>query len=555
MGIVALAAQRSLRREVAVKRVRPGVDVERARGTLIREGMIMGSLEHPNIVPVHALGSTLDGEALLVMKRVEGSSWKEELERRPQPEQEWLTRQLQTLMAVCNGVEFAHRHGVIHRDIKPANVMLGGYGETYLLDWGIAVRSDQVPELAAEGFAGTPAYAAPEMMEDARDVTERTDVYLLGACLHEVLTGSPRNGGDNMLQVMMRCLTAEPFEYAEEVPSELAQIANRACATSPEDRYASAAELRNALAEHLQHRGSLTLSEAASGRLRELQQLIDAAPASRSSVVDQERLAVSKLFGEGRFGFQQALRAWPDNVDAQRGLQRLLELMTDFELRQGNAPAAAALLFEMQRPAPELRARLEALQAELELDDAKRERLLRLERELDPRVSQRPRNLTLMALFVVALAIGGTLAPLYVMGVRSIDTKLGTLIAAAVTVCLLGGAWLKRGVYLRNRANRQIAGLVLAVAVTVTTNRVAGVLAGRDMPEVLSLDALIAGFGFAMGGIFFRKLLIVPAVLMAAAGVMAPQLGRSAPLAVAGMAVFCVAFSLVGTGAWKQLRR
>jgi len=141
MGTVHLARQESLRREVAVKRLRPDTSNESTRQALIHEALVTGSLEHPNIVPIHALGRVDEAEPMLVMKRVEGVSWQTLIQ---QPEREAyrghrpdrLRRHLDILKQVAQAVHFAHSRGVIHRDLKPENVMLGEYGEVYVVDWG-----------------------------------------------------------------------------------------------------------------------------------------------------------------------------------------------------------------------------------------------------------------------------------------------------------------------------------------------------------------------------------------------------------------------------------
>src|SRR5262249_35011988 len=151
------------------------------------------------------------------MKHVEGVSWRDLLRDGAHPAwakvgapgEDRLVSHLQILMQVCNAVEFAHRRGLIHRDIKPANVMVGEFGEVYLLDWGIAARtgilaeaSSHLGESGAEPtprMLGTPAYMAPEMLSrKVGPIDERTDVYLLGATLHEVLTGRPRHVGSTL---------------------------------------------------------------------------------------------------------------------------------------------------------------------------------------------------------------------------------------------------------------------------------------------------------------------------------------------------------------------
>jgi serine/threonine protein kinase len=145
MGQVFLARQHSLDRQVAVKAIKPSQVGEYAQLAMLHEARIAGALEHPNVVPIHSLSQDADGLPLLVMKRIDGTSWKDLLKNPRHPywlkePQERLQQNIEILMQVCNALHFAHTKGVLHRDIKPENVMLGNFGEIYLLDWGIAVH-------------------------------------------------------------------------------------------------------------------------------------------------------------------------------------------------------------------------------------------------------------------------------------------------------------------------------------------------------------------------------------------------------------------------------
>ena len=192
MGRVLVARQHSIDRDVAIKTIRDGAP-ETVHAALLAEGRITGRLEHPSIVPVHALGLDEAGRPALVMKRVEGTSWLALLRDPAHPGWEgWkgdprdrLLGHLELLAAICNALHFAHSRGFVHRDVKPENVLVGGFGDVYLADWGVATRIGT----RDENLCGTPACMAPEMVTGGV-VDERTDVYLLGAALHEVLTGS-----------------------------------------------------------------------------------------------------------------------------------------------------------------------------------------------------------------------------------------------------------------------------------------------------------------------------------------------------------------------------
>ena len=164
MGVVHAATQRALGREVAIKRLRPEARLQ--AGALLREAWATGAVEHPNVVPVHTLELDAGRNPLIVMKRIEGVAWSEvirdpaEIERRFGPGTPW-SGTSGSLGQAMNALAFAHHRGVLHRDVKPANVMIGDFGEVYLLDWGIAVAVDPDMEAACPWPRRRPRWPAP----------------------------------------------------------------------------------------------------------------------------------------------------------------------------------------------------------------------------------------------------------------------------------------------------------------------------------------------------------------------------------------------------------
>ncbi len=418
MGIVRLGIQTALEREVAVKTIREDADRDRADVLLLREAHITGALEHPNVVPIYTLGSDPEGRPVLVMKRIEGRSWADLLASAA-PEaratEKYLREHLEILHQVARAVGFAHKKGILHRDIKPDNVMIGLFGEVYLVDWGIAVRSRDegaawLP-LAAEvdTVEGTPGYMAPEMAAGiGSDIGERSDVYLLGATLHEVLTGAPPHAADTLLGALTSSFKSTPRIYPEAVPAPLAALCHRAMARFPGDRHESADAFRKALAELREHHVSMVLAHEAHERLERF--LIAAAQGAEA---DDE---VHALFAELRFGFQQALRAWRENLAAARGLRTALERMVEYCLDRGAVDAAATYLRELQPPAAEQKARVDAA---VEQKSAEQAQLRKLEHDKNLSIGETDRrtfaSLTGIAwgiacVFVGMLARGGKLS-------------------------------------------------------------------------------------------------------------------------------------------------
>jgi WD40 repeat protein len=253
LGRVVRAVDRRLGRTVAVKELLRHDPANEAR--FLREAMITARLEHPGIVPVHEAGRWPNGDPYYVMKLVEGRTLKELI-----AEGATLRERLGLLphvIAVADAVGYAHSEQVIHRDLKPSNVIVGSFGETIVVDWGLARdRKRDVPEpsediLTAAGsgcstvsgkVVGTPAYMSPEQAR-GDVVDERADVYALGAVLYEVLAGSPPHADTTPQAVLDRVIAGPPRPLRMVVPSvpgELATIVRKAMARDPDARYPNA---------------------------------------------------------------------------------------------------------------------------------------------------------------------------------------------------------------------------------------------------------------------------------------------------------------------------
>ena len=382
MGIVRLAEQRSVGRKVAVKSVREPHRSSDAGLRLLREAWVTGALEHPNVVPVYDIGVNEEGDPLIVLRRVEGETWSSLIEEPARIEGiagrvdplEW---HLRTLVQVCHAVDFAHGRGIVHRDIKPSNVMIGRYGEVYLLDWGLAtsVRADpsgRFPVAERVDGAGTLAYMAPEMLGGkGASVGVGSDVYLLGATLYEILTGEPPHVADGTFDGAVSSIVSSPPEVSASVPPMMAAVCDKAMQLRPVDRYPSAAAFREAVAEMLAARPLEALVARTDARLAVL--------ASTVAEGGADRALVHGLVGACRLGFHEALRASPHHPRAKDGLLRALVLGATYELTSG-AYETALVLADEAEPTPEvtdLRARAR------EGADAARARLLAMEAEAD----------------------------------------------------------------------------------------------------------------------------------------------------------------------------
>jgi len=260
MAAVHAATQRTLRRRVAVKALRAEHRTPEKARQLLSEARILAALEHPAIVPVYLLATDAEGNPVIVMRAVEGKLWRHYVDEKGQLQKpasvrvEPLRWHVGVLATVCDAVEHAHGLGVLHRDLKLRNVVITESGDPYLLDWGLAAALVPNSELDLPWVAdekqlrGTPGYLAPEMAAvDGAAFGPWTDVYLLGGCLHAILTGWPRHRGRTVIEKLASAYASRPAQYSVGTPAELALIANRATAREPRARYATAGALRDAL--------------------------------------------------------------------------------------------------------------------------------------------------------------------------------------------------------------------------------------------------------------------------------------------------------------------
>jgi eukaryotic-like serine/threonine-protein kinase len=367
MGVVRLAKQHSMGRNVAVKTLRADLRSDEAQLRLLREAWITGALEHPNVVPVYDVTMDEHGRPTILLKNIEGQAWSvlmgdEEAMRGRLGQRDRLESNLRVFVQVCNAIALAHERRILHRDIKPENVMIGTHGEVYVVDWGIAVCLDADPTGRlptvndVTEMAGTPCYMAPEMVapQGGRALSVRTDIYLLGAVLYELLAGRAPHEFPDFRVVLQSIFESEP-RFATEVDEELRGITVRCMRKDPAERYESVLALRKDIELFLVHRESRRLTDEAMGRLVELEGLL----AERAGGEELEQKArVHAVYGACRFGFAQALAEWPGNARALEGQARALSIVVEFLLSRGDAQAAGALLAEFDDAPPDLSSRV-----------------------------------------------------------------------------------------------------------------------------------------------------------------------------------------------------
>ncbi len=326
MGVVYTARQASLGRTIAMKMIKgEAARSDRHKNLFLTEAAVTGDLEHPNIVPIYDLGADDGGQLFYAMKKVEGTPWDEVIAEKT------LAENVDILMRVADAVAFAHSRGVIHRDLKPENVMLGGFGEVLVMDWGLAASvspGGKAEPLADSGTGGTPSYMAPEMAAgDPARIGTHSDVYLLGAILYEIVTGFKPHTGGSVVECL--CQAAQNVIQDSEAEGELVEIARKAMATEPADRYADVKVFQQAIREYQAHSESFALCQKARR--------------------DLERARSGReydLFAQAVFAFRQAWELWQVNDEARRGLREAQLAYAECALSKGDLDLAASQLDE-----------------------------------------------------------------------------------------------------------------------------------------------------------------------------------------------------------------
>jgi serine/threonine-protein kinase len=335
MGEVVLAEDRDIGRNVALKYLSAGNDAS-ALARFVDEIRIVGSLEHPNIVPIHDVGVDDSSRYYFVMKHVEGETLEDIITKLAAGDPNYLakytfTARAEIFIALLRALQFAHAKGYVHRDIKPANVMVGAYGEVMLMDWGIAKRCKAPEEVGGPvgkveedltksvrerlfttrrgAMVGTPAYMSPEQARGEIDkIDERSDIYCATVLFHELMTLRHYLGEPTDLNQLLKAIQEQPPLEAHKytahpiqgsTPAEYCHFLFHGLQKDPSARYQSVTEMIDLLQETLDGKVKVQCPVTLTKRFtRELGRFTDRNP----------RVAMSAFFG-GSLAFV-ALVAW-----------------------------------------------------------------------------------------------------------------------------------------------------------------------------------------------------------------------------------------------------
>ena len=403
MGAILRVFDRNIRRNMAMKvmldRGLPGETKDsavntRAMGRFLDEAQITGQLEHPGIVPVHELGVDESGQVYFTMKLVQGEELGDKYDKVFAGDEEWnTTRVLGVLLRVCEAMSFAHSKGVIHRDLKPANVMVGEFGEVYVMDWGLArilgredfhgeeltpsttdaqVVSDRLEQrdispgstmFTMEGdVMGTPSYMPPEQARgEIEEMDERSDVYAIGAMIYHLLSRhrpyQAEGEAPNAFTTLMRLLDGPPkplHEFGLGLPPELEAICEKAMSRERGARYADMRELAADLRNYLEGR---VVAAYQTGALAELRMWVRRNRSLANSLVAGVLVLVAGVVTSTYYWNESAEQAVRAEEQATKA-----ELETAKVLRLGDARKLRLLWDEAEQMWPALPSRSQEIE-------------------------------------------------------------------------------------------------------------------------------------------------------------------------------------------------
>ncbi|MBN1522802.1 MAG: protein kinase, partial [Candidatus Aureabacteria bacterium] len=346
-GEVYLAEQVSLKRKVELEVSGEVSDIDEAsKAAFLSEAVLGGIFDHPNILPVIDAASDAGGRLFHARKMIRGVSWEKLLhpetkEEKEKAEKYGLEDHLDILQSVCNAVSFAHSKNIIHRDIKPSHVMIGNFDEVILQGWGLCFSLngfENVLSLKNSDFGGTLGYMPPELaVFDSSKIGRTSDVFLLGATLYEILAGHPPHHGDSGQDVLASAITNSIRPPQDEKTShlELYQIALKAMAPDPSDRYQTASELNDVVSMCREHAEKIRESI----RLEKHADFYFCLGQARGE-------NYSMRFLDSILLFKESLNLWPENREAEEKLLRSNKVYAESALEKENYDLALSVIDE-----------------------------------------------------------------------------------------------------------------------------------------------------------------------------------------------------------------
>ncbi|MEK0427355.1 MAG: Serine/threonine-protein kinase PknD [Planctomycetota bacterium] len=359
MGLVYLATQNSVNRQVALKIIRKDKQNETFSKQFFYEAEITALLEHPNITPIYELGRTEDGVYFYTMKYILGTPWEKKIRSNS------IEENLDIFDKLCDAIAFAHSKEIVHMDIKPDNVQLGEFGEVYAVDWGVASNLKRPESVRC---AGTWQWISPEVARGEKSrIGKGSDIYLLGGILFQIVTGHhprlPKDPAEKMPDAVLRKASINNSIQPTDCKDPMVAVALKALASEPQDRYAKVEHLQEAIHAIQKERAAIKAS----------QELTERSIVLASQATQQGEYG---LFNQSLFGLKDAIELWDNNPDAPDELKKVRLAYGQCAFDKGDYDLALQTLDRSEAQEDDLYRKAEQAQTAVKLR-AERFRLLR----------------------------------------------------------------------------------------------------------------------------------------------------------------------------------
>jgi serine/threonine protein kinase len=551
MGIVYEGLQKSLNRLVAIKKSKADI---RFLAQIYHEAQITAFLEHPHILTVHDFGIDQDGFPIQVMKKIDGITWSTLLYDHQHPfwqeldieqhDDSQLLFHLDVLSKVAQAIGYAHQKKIIHRDLKPENVMIGKFGEVFVLDWGIALYLGPQEDLfIAQKFAGlkdamvgTPGYMAPEQVNLEIPPSPATDVYLLAAILYEITHKQLLHQGKQLNEILINIKDNQIPNFAKTLNQELKNLLLFSLKTNPTQRPANAQVFRKLLQQVIYAFKSRQLEIKGFTALDALKKLISLEQQPLTTMqmslmvlsLDEQKKEneMDDAFDLAKHYFKSSLEFFEHNEESKRGLQELLSLWIKRCIKKQDFRQAKRYLKEL--PINQyhfLEIAIQEAQKKLENEKKEIKELKKWQESQSIQKSEKPR--VYFALFCLIFLGFGSLS-LYFLSIQGKyhDSAKGRFYVALILTSLAvifseGWFYFKAKKEQLNQAFQSFKYLIYTVFISVTLARFLGwqfhnqseLILLHEMPLVAfasfatvilmkKKDFLIGGIAFTILGIF-----------------------------------------------------
>lgn len=526
MGKVFLGNQSSLGREVALKVSKADPHDPYQLAQTYHEAQITATLDHPNILPLYLLAQDEQGRPIQVMKRIKGTTWADliadpshALWSELLTEEGHLHVHLEILAQVAQAITYAHERGIIHRDLKPENVMIGRFGEVYVLDWGVALSLNDLkapPEkrmfIAQERckletlLVGTPVYMPPEMgRRDHTQLSTGTDVYLLGAILYEILCGHPIRTGHDIHHIFDQIIAGLEPEIPSHLSEEFQTLLQVSLCSDPSQRLSDAQNFRRLLIHATKTDRANQVRQRAEQSKRKLEHMI-----FDSKIQVHEEL-VFDLYDEARLDYRSCLEMWPTFAQARQGLDQLHTLFCTYLIAKNDLDAARRTFAKLSQENPELLHDLEEAEQRRDAQVADHAKLKNWHQHHD---IKRSRSLRVIVTTVGLIVFGFgavTIEILQALGRITITPRdefkvsLGLSIVAFSIIGIF--AFQRRHIFREaNAMFGRFVGFLVLITMIGTLQRYVGGYIGLSSPHILLQEmSLIALGSFGLSAIGGQK--------------------------------------------------